>query len=156
MRLLQGGQGRNDLIVIAVHLKSGQFLVENHNAAMARLVSRLGQAQLGGQLPMGETDVLIAGDFDANRYDADEENFWTNVDPSGFNLSVLAPSDGTTYHPTRLAGVPLAPRSQIDYLIASTVSGGLKDDLVQTTAFVHADLLAPLGFDDFREHVSDH
>lgn len=154
--LLDGtGQPRNDFIVVALHLASSQDKTQNHNRAMAILRDRLNQARQDGTFPAGETDVLIGGDLNASRYDTRLEDFWEGYDAGGLDFVTLSPADGTDYHPTRLAGVPLAPRSQIDYLIASGVPNGLLRDLVQTQAHVHAELLL-IGFDAFRQCCSDH
>ncbi len=150
-----GGQARNDLVVVGVHLASGQENVANHNRAMAVLRDRLESLFEGGSLPRAERDVLIAGDFNASRYDNRPEDFWTSYDAGGFAFRTLAPEDGELYPGTRLAGVPLSQRSQIDYLLGSARAGGLVDELVQLEAEVHSQLLGN-GFDDFRQHVSDH
>lgn len=150
-----GGQARNDVLVVGLHLASGQDRVRNHNRAMEVLRGRLQQAFADGTFPAGETDILIGGDLNASRYDNRIENFWEGYDAGGFAFVTLSPADGTEYPGTRLAGVPLFPRSQIDYLIASGVTGGLAGDLVQSVGHVHLEVLVG-GFDDFREHVSDH
>jgi endonuclease/exonuclease/phosphatase family metal-dependent hydrolase len=154
--LSEAGEPMNDLLVVGVHLKSGQALVQNHNAAMATLAQRIQQLRGTGPFPAAEADVLIGGDLNASRYDNKLEDFWDDLDAAGLSYRTLAPQDGELYPPTRLAGVPLAPRSQIDYLMASGSAGGLASHLVQSVAHVHEDLLLPAGFDDFREHVSDH
>jgi hypothetical protein len=51
--------------------------------------------------------------------------------------------------------VPLHPKSKIDYLMGSMRQGGIADELTQLTAEVHTHLTSG-GFDDFREHLSDH
>ena len=71
------------------------------------------------------------------------------------NLKTLSPEDGEEYLGTRLAGVPLAPSSKIDYLMFSNVTGGLGNDLVQSLAQVRQDLLPP-NFNEWRQHLSDH
>ncbi len=149
------GAPQNDLIVVALHLASGQANNNNHNTAMEVLRQALHQAFTANTFPGDERDILIGGDLNASRYDSRQENFWDNYDSGGFSFTTLAPTDGTEYPGTRLAGVPLFPRSQIDYLIASTVQRGLNDELVQLTGEVHIELLA-IGFDEFREHASDH
>lgn len=62
---------------------------------------------------------------------------------------------GTQYDGTRLAGVPLVPKSQIDYLLAASTEGGLMEDLSQSVAQVHVELLSG-DFNDFRRDISDH
>lgn len=149
------GDPNNDLIVIGIHLASGQPLVQNHNKAMEELCEQLHREINNNPLLTGEKDVLIAGDFNASRYDNKIENFWEGYDDSGFRFQTLSPEDGTQYPATRLAGVPLYPRSQIDYILASGITKGIVDDLLQLTAHVHTELVT-LGFDNFREHISDH
>ena len=149
------GQPKNDLIVVGLHLASGQEKTTNHNTAMQILRDRLHQALQNGTFPGGEKDILIGGDLNASRYDSKVEDFWEAYDSNGLKFVTLSPADGSEYHPTRLAGVPLSPRSQIDYLIASGVAGGLLQDLVQSLAHVHGELLLG-GFDDFRAHARDH
>jgi endonuclease/exonuclease/phosphatase family metal-dependent hydrolase len=152
-----GGIAQNDLLVIGLHLASGQQLNDNHNHAMDILRNRLHAAFSDNTFPADERDILIGGDLNASRYDANQENFWSNYDSGtgGFLFATLSPDDGTEYPGTRLAGVPLFPRSQIDYLFASTVERGLREELVQLTGEVHVELLNE-GIDAFREHVSDH
>jgi endonuclease/exonuclease/phosphatase family metal-dependent hydrolase len=145
-------QPKNDLVIVGLHLASGQQLNQNHNAAMAELRSRLQQAFSDGTFPVAEKDIFIGGDMNANRYDNKLENFWEGFDSSGFKFLTLSPDDGDLYEETRLGGFPLHPHSKIDYLIASN---GLSGELVQLTAEVHSELLVQ-GFDVFRAHVSDH
>lgn len=149
------GSAANDLVVIGIHLKSQQHLNLNHNAGMARLATRLAGAFDGDPFGVAEVDVVVAGDFNANFYDSRPENFWTGFGGTQFAMDVLAPPLSEDYSPTRLAGVPLEPRSRIDYILATTVAGGLADDLVMSTAHVHRELITTT-FEDFRRQVSDH
>ena len=151
------GTAQNDLLVVGLHLASGQYLTDNHNQAMGILRERLHTALLDNTFPSDERDILIGGDLNASRYDNDEENFWSGYDSGteGLLFTALSPDDGTQYPGTRLAGVPLFPRSQIDYLFASTAERGLGEELVQLMAEVHIELLNG-GIDEFREHLSDH
>ena len=105
--------------------------------------------------PSVERDVVVAGDFNANRYDSRQENFWNNFAGTAFDIDVLAPVDATDYSPTRLARVPLRPNSVIDYIMGSQLSGGVGDDLVLSTAHVHDELLSS-PFENFRRIASDH
>lgn len=146
----------NDVLVVALHLASQQWKVENHNRAMAVLLDSLTNAVQAGTFSANEKDILIGGDLNASLYDSKEENFWRDFDPAGFRFRVLASEDPTTYHPTRLGGVPLRPLSQIDYFLGAFADGGIGEELVQGEAHVHGDLLAGFGFDGFREHLSDH
>jgi hypothetical protein len=149
------GQSRNDLVLVGVHLAANQRLVMNHNRTIAVLRQRLATLFSNGTFPSAERDVLIGGDFNASRYDNQIEDFWTGFDTSGFQFRTLSPEDDELYFGTRLAGVPLFPRSKIDYLIGSAATGGIADELVQLEAEVHEHLLGD-DFDDFREHLSDH
>jgi len=151
----QGGAARNDLLVVGLHLASGQDEGPNHNAAMARLRTELHAAIGAGHFPADERDILLGGDLNASRYGGAAENFWDNFDSQRFAFVTLAPTDGALYPGTRLAGVPLQPRSQIDYLMASGVTRGLTDELVQLTATVRHDIMVS-GFDAFRARASDH
>jgi len=146
------GAPMNDLLVVGVHLASGQGKNTNHNEAMTALRDRLRQAVQAGSFAAGEHDVLIAGDFNASRYDTNVESFWTGWDSTGYRFTTLSPTNGVDYPGTRLAGVPLFPRSQIDYLLASE---SLVASLVQPVAAVHLELL-PTNFHDFRALYSDH
>jgi endonuclease/exonuclease/phosphatase family metal-dependent hydrolase len=119
---------------------------------MTALRDRLRQAVQAGSFAAGEHDVLIAGDFNASRYDTNVESFWTGWDSTGYRFTTLSPTNGVDYPGTRLAGVPLLPRSQIDYLLASE---SLVASLVQPVAAVHLELL-PTNFHDFRALYSDH
>ncbi len=148
------GSPQNDLLVVGLHLASGQEKVRNHNRALAILRDSLHALVGPGGLAPGERDILIGGDLNSSRYDAAVEDYWTQYDsgPGGLKLVTLSPVEGDDYTATRLAGVPLFPRSKIDYLIAS---GGLAEEMVQLVAQVHDELLAT-DFDQFRAHYSDH
>lgn len=149
------GRPKNDLVVVGVHLASGQDLEKNHSRAMDVLRAELKRQFASEPLLQGERDVLIMGDFNADRYDSHVEDFWVNFDSDGLQFKTMVPEHGEDYPPTRMAGVPLFPRSRIDYILASGKAGGIIDDLVQWTAQVHTELL-PTDFNQFREHVSDH
>jgi endonuclease/exonuclease/phosphatase family metal-dependent hydrolase len=153
--LRSDGSTANDLVVIGVHLKSKQQLNLNHNAGMARLAAQLAGAFDGSRFGVTELDVVVAGDFNANRYDSRQEDFWAGFGGSRFDMDVLAPEMAEDYPPTRLARVPLRPNSRIDYLLATTVAGGVVEDLVQSAAHVHEELLSS-PFEEFRRRVSDH
>jgi len=146
---------QNDFIVVGLHLASGQAKAANHNKAMRIVRDSLARARADGRFPACENDVLLAGDLNASRYDGFIENFWENFDASGLAFRTLSPPIGIDYPGTRLVGVPLTPRSQIDYLIASGVTGGLVADVVQPVAHVHLELL-PADFTEFRRRASDH
>ena len=149
------GHLKNDLVVVGVHLASGQDLEKNHNRAMELLREDLKARFTNEPLLKGEKDVLVMGDFNADRYDKHAEDFWVNYDADGLQFKTMSPEHGEDYSPTRMAGVPLFPRSRIDYILASGKDGGILDELVQWTAQVHTELL-PTDFNEFRKHVSDH
>jgi endonuclease/exonuclease/phosphatase family metal-dependent hydrolase len=153
--LLHEGHPMNDLLVVGVHLASGQHLTDNHDRAMQLLVDWIETARTEAVcLPSTEMDVFIAGDFNANRFDDKDEEFWDLMETTGWD--VLA-DDGTQYAATRLSGVPLALReSQIDYVIISAGAKGLKgQEVAAATATVHAELIGG-DPDRFRAHASDH
>lgn len=158
-RLLdETGMKQNDLLVVGVHLASGQHLVNNHNRAMKEIRKRIPGVLAGNSSTTGEKDILIAGDYNANRYDDEEENFWDNYDPTGFQYRTLSPASGDEYPATRLSGHPLGPKqSKIDYIMASALPGGLVGaELTQSRAVVHMDLATERGYDTFRLELSDH
>ena len=128
--LARDGSAQNDLAVIGVHWASGQRNNRNHNEAMAELLGQFAVAFDGDPFDAGERDVVIAGDFNASRYRSPDEDFWEDFGDARWRLAVLAPMDRDDYPGTRLAGFPLRPRSQIDYVMATTVAGGVTTDLV--------------------------
>ena len=102
--LLKDGKPMNDLLVVGLHLASGQHKVRNHDAAMARLRGEL-KALRGNDpvLPASEADILIVGDLNANAFDDRRERFFEEFNRGEWR--VLA-REGS-YPATRLAGVPL-------------------------------------------------
>ena len=46
----------------------------------------------------GEKDVLVMGDFNADRYDNHVEDFWVNYDSDGFQFKTMSPEHGEDYH----------------------------------------------------------
>lgn len=147
--------GMNDLVVIGVHLKSGQNLNIEHNSEMADLLEGFAAAFDGKPFSKNEKDIVIMGGFNSNFYDTKLENFWKDFGGSEYDIDVLAPDDVSEYQPTRLEKVPLRPNSIIDYIMATTISDGIVDDLVRSTAHVHDELLSG-PFENFRRVVSDH
>lgn len=148
------GHPQNDFFIVALHLASGQGNERNHNRAMEVLRQRIHAAFAEGTIPAGERDVILAGDLNASAFDNDLENFWTGYD-SVLQFRTLIPEDGSIYPGTRLAGVPLFPSSQIDYILASGLENGALDDIVQWVGHVHTELLVA-GPDAFRRQISDH
>jgi endonuclease/exonuclease/phosphatase family metal-dependent hydrolase len=137
---------------VGVHLASGQQKNKNHDQAMKMIVQELAAAKAKGWcIPPDENDIVIAGDFNASRFDDSEEKFWGEMEQHGWDVLADAPN----YPATRLAGVPLKPKSQIDYVIVTKGNGGLGgEECVQTVAKVHSELAVEP--DTFREHGSDH
>jgi endonuclease/exonuclease/phosphatase family metal-dependent hydrolase len=155
-RLFSNGVEMNDLVVVGVHLASGQNLNRNHDEAMSRIGAWLADER-GSCIPAAERDILIAGDFNANRFENPVEQFWNTMEGSGWD--VLA--DDPAYPPTRLTQNPPAQvpgKSQIDYIIVSRGPGALAGEEVGATqATVHSDLVAAAGGGlAFRRTVSDH
>lgn len=153
---LLNGQPHNDLLVVGLHLASGQQLTNNHDQAMRTVATKLGEARVAGTvLPAGEYDVLMVGDLNASWFDSHVEQFFDEL--NGGEWKVLAKD--STYPATRLAGVPLQPRSQIDYLLASRNLPGKRglfgEEITAEQASVHQGL-ADGDWDGFRRVFSDH
>ncbi|MFZ5479055.1 MAG: endonuclease/exonuclease/phosphatase family protein [Myxococcota bacterium] len=150
---LVNGQPRNDLLVVGVHLASGQAHTKNHDQAMKTITEKILDARAEEWcVPADEHDVLITGDFNASRFDTKKEKFWDQMEAQGWD--VLA-EDG--YPATRLAGIPLTPRSVIDYVIVSADGNHalIGEEVTGTNATVHHELLTG-GADAFRSYASDH
>jgi hypothetical protein len=104
---LENGQARNDLVVVGVHLASGQHLNVNHDNAMTKLVKEIDASRAEEFcVPKREFDVLITGDFNANRFGGPVEKFWDKMETAGWDVLANEPS----YPATRLSGVPLQQR----------------------------------------------
>lgn len=147
--LLEDGATRNDLVLVALHLASGQHRTANHDAAMTRLRAEL--RALRGRIdayPGDEDDVILAGDLNASAFDRHRERFFEEFDRGNWKL--LA---GPEYPRTRFNG------SKIDYLIATTKrgrqNGMVGDELPQESAHVWSELAAN-GDKEYRRELSDH
>ena len=155
--LLKDGEPMNDLLVVGLHLASGQEMVLNHDAAMARLRKELkllrGNAPV---LPASEVDILIIGDLNANAFDDHLEQFFEDFNRGDWR--VLAKE--ASYPATRLAGVPLNYGDPIDYVLATAMSneygGLLGEEVLESEAKVWTDLIEDGDFAKFREIYSDH
>jgi hypothetical protein len=152
---LLNGQEQNDLLILGLHLASGQQLTDNHDQAMTTVVTKLGEARLAGTvLPPGEYDILMVGDLNASWFDNHIEQFF-----NALNGEWKVMARDATYPATRLAGEPLQPRSQIDYLIASRHQAGKRglfgEEIVIEQATVHH-ALADGDWYYFRRTFSDH
>lgn len=161
--LLQNGAPRNDLVVVALHLASGQGNNKNHDAAMTKLLAELKASQEAGELGgTAEHDILLMGDLNANMFSPPAERFFIDMDAPDGPWDVLA---GDDYSATRLSRSPRTAllglyRSRIDYIIASRKTqsrNGLAGDEVRAaTARVHTELLQWKEPKDFRRDLSDH
>lgn len=155
--LLENSEPRNDLVVVGLHLASGQRSTRNHDAAMTRLRGELWA--LRGKhaiLPKEEDDIILAGDLNANAFDEHEEMFFTTFNRGNWLVLV-----GDGYPATRLAGEPLKPGSPIDYILATTKRGrqsGLVGEELPHNAYgqVRTDLIQNDDYDGFRKNFSDH
>lgn len=105
-------------------------------------------------IPPDENDILITGDFNANRFDDKLEQFWDEMENSGWD--VLG-DNGSSYPATRLSGHPLKlNKSKIDYIIVTKGGQGLAgEEVLADQATVHTGLVGqdPVSF---RRHASDH
>ena len=154
--LLHNGAPQNDLLVVALHLASGQRRTANHDAAMRRLRRELNELRVDGVvMPTDEADLLLAGDLNASMFDNAVETFFTEMDQGSWDVLAVDPYPGT-----RLASVPLQPRSQIDYIIVSTVqdqmSGLSGEEITASAATVHHELADANDWRAFRQTYSDH
>lgn len=151
--LLEAGAAMNDLSVVGVHLAAGQENAQNHDEAMRRLTDTLERGGDAVCVPSGERDIVIMGDFNANRFDRWQESFWDTMERGMWD--VLA--DDAGYPATRLSGVPLRLReSRIDYIIITDQPGGLQgEEIAMTTAEVHTELIGDAP-EEFRRKASDH
>lgn len=150
------GEPMNDFVAFGVHLASGQDKNKNHDEAMRAYRQEL-TTQVGpdGCIPEGETDILIGGDFNASRFDKAGEQFWTEMESSGWNVLADTPE---SYGPTRLSSVPLQRKdSVIDYLIVSASETGLfGNEITSEPATIHTEFLDGRSAEDFRKLASDH
>ena len=155
--LLKEGEPMNDLLVVGLHLASGQHRVLNHDAAMACLRKEL-KALRGNDpvLPASEADILIVGDLNANAFDDRPEQFFQDYNRGEWR--VLARED--SYPATRLAGVPLNYGDPIDYILATAKSGEfgglLGEEVLEPEARVWTELIEDGEFAKFRKTYSDH
>ncbi|MFQ5520802.1 MAG: hypothetical protein ACE5FK_05345 [Candidatus Methylomirabilia bacterium] len=151
---LHNGQPQNDLLIVGLHLAAGRHRTRNHDAAMTLLLRKLGEARTEGTvLPAGEFDILLGGNFNASNYDNQRERFFEELNSREWAL--LA---GATYPATQLAGVPLSPKNEVDYLIVSrgTVQSGLLgEEITNAEAWVHQEL-ANRDWKTFRRVFSRH
>jgi endonuclease/exonuclease/phosphatase family metal-dependent hydrolase len=157
--LLHDGEARNDLVIVGLHLASGQPNNRNHDEALRTLLRLLNESQHAGELAgEAEHDLVLMGDLNANMFRPPVEQMFLELDEPDGDWDVLA---GDDYPATRLSGVPLRQdTSQIDYIIATrktTLRNGLVgEEITATTADVHDELLTARPPDEFRRDLSDH
>ena len=153
--LLNGSQTMNDIAVVGVHLASGQPKRKNHDRAMELIVEEIENLRLNEIcIPTDENDILIMGDFNANRFDSYDEEFWDDMEGNGWD--VLADND-SDYPATRLSGHPLKlDKSKIDYIIVTKGNHGLfGEEITEAQALVHTGLINP-NAEAFRGFASEH
>ena len=158
--LLSGGQAMNDLVVVGLHLASGQHRDDNHDRAMdvlqAKLESFQAQGFLGGN---GEADIVLMGDLNANMFEPPAEQFFLDMDDEAGRWDVLA---GNDYPVTRMSGNPLGlHKSTIDYIIVTRAKAGFAGlsgaEITMPQAVVHEALIPAFGgATSFRRRLSDH
>jgi endonuclease/exonuclease/phosphatase family metal-dependent hydrolase len=156
--LLDGGQERNDLVIVNVHLASGQDHHKNHDQAMRMVVQEIDDSrQVEFCIPDNEHDVIIMGDFNASRFSNPKEEFWDEVEANGWD--VLG-DDDASYQRTRVNG------SKIDYIIVTNHTQvlflgtkGLKgEEISADLATIHTSLAGTTDAQrlEFRKKASDH
>lgn len=149
-RLVKNGQTKNDLVVIALHLASGQDKERNHDAAMFRLRDRL-RALRGHNsiLPRPEDDILMAGDLNASPFSGPTEKFFKSFNRGNWKLL----ADGPSYPATRVNG------SRIDYIIVTRTNDlqvGLWGEEITDPVATVGRALAGGDMLMFRKDFSDH
>jgi endonuclease/exonuclease/phosphatase family metal-dependent hydrolase len=143
--------GLNDFVIVGLHLASGQGNNSNHDRAMEILLDNLDfLLEEGEELPVGKTDIVITGDLNLSIFDSKRERVLEQMESGQYDI--LA-DDG--YPATRLAGVPLAPKSQIDYIIVTDDMRG-QDREVDTSQATVRQNLASQDYAGFRQVFSDH
>jgi hypothetical protein len=148
LSLLEGGEEKNDLFLIGLHLKSQQKFVHNHMAAVAKLLGDMRSAavrqDLGLPAPSEEDDMIVVGDCNDATHKLEGFKFMFDYF-EGAGLPHLGP-DNDTYPHTRING------SQIDHIF---VTKNLLANGVSETSFkVH--LVPEDERDDYRATFSDH
>ncbi|RPH95231.1 hypothetical protein EHM69_05130 [candidate division KSB1 bacterium] len=150
---LSGGNGGvlNDFILVGLHLASGQDKNKNHDAAMKLLADTLTYLIHAGEyLPAGENDIILAGDLNLDFFDNKKELQLVAMENGSWDI--LADNG---YPATRLAGVPVTPKSKIDYVIVTDAMCGSAKHVEASQAAVRQDL-AGGEWDEWRKVFSDH
>lgn len=149
-RFLEDEEPRNDLLVVALHLASGQENEKNHDAAMLRLRGEL--RTLRGNdpiLPNSEDDILLAGDLNASPFEPPTEEFFKSFNRGNWKLLAAGP----TYPATRVNG------SQIDYIIVTRTNSrqvGLWNEEISVPVAIVEQALAEGDMVQYRRDFSDH
>lgn len=140
-----------DFVLAGLHLASGQQNNKNHDEAMQILTERLKRLlEEGEELPRGEDDLILAGDLNLDFFDNKKERVLEQMEAGPYDI--LAEPD---YPATRLAEVPLRPKSKIDYVIVTDAMRGDARAVRTGRATVHQDL-ADGNFETYRRVFSDH
>jgi endonuclease/exonuclease/phosphatase family metal-dependent hydrolase len=150
--LVQGvDHGLNDFVIVGLHLASGQKNHKNHDKAMQILLDNLDfLLEEGEELPLGETDIVITGDLNLNIFDNKREQVLEKMESGDYDILADDP-----YPATRLSGVPVNPKSKIDYIIVTDEMRGQDNEVDTSQATVHQDL-ANQDYVGFRLVFSDH
>ena len=149
--LSAGADHLSDFVVVGLHLASGQDKNKNHDQAMKLLTDTLDVLISDGELlPAGESDIIITGDLNLSIFDNKVEQELRRMENGAWDI--LADDN---YPATRLADVPLAPKSKIDYIIVTDELRGSGAEIRQPQADVHQEL-ANSQWDNFRRVFSDH
>lgn len=150
--LVQGvDHGLNDFVIVGLHLASGQKNHKNHDKAMQILLDNLDfLLEEGEELPSGETDIIITGDLNLSIFDNKRERVLERMEAGEYDILADDP-----YPATRLSGVPLDPKSKIDYIIVTDEMRGQDNEVDTSQATVHQNL-ANQDYAGFRRVFSDH
>lgn len=141
--LLDNGEEMNDLVLLGVHLKSGQDYIHNHMAAMAKVVGALRHRDQILGIPKSEDDIVIMGDLNDSAHT--RSGFRYIFDYVGSAGYVHLGSDLDDYSETRVNG------SEIDHIF---VSDDLMDHMEIITFQVHGVPEAERAA--YRSTFSDH
>ena len=134
-----------------IHTKSAWLLT----ARLKKGASPSKCRQIDGPIrSLDENDILIAGDFNASRFDDKKELFWETMEKSGWDV---VGDDDAFYPATRLSGNPLKfCKSAINHIIVTKGKRGLAgEEIFADQATVHSELAEP-DTKSFRKHASDH
>lgn len=149
--LVENGQNEADILIVGLHLKSGQSNVHNHLAATAKLIGDLKTPGIRESLGLprtqaGEDDIIVMGDLNDSSHDDSGFRFlFDYFEDQGFTHL------GDDLHPypeTRVNG------SQIDHIFLSRDI--FRDAYVDDSFQVHAVADTPAARLAYRTDFSDH